>query len=401
MRSLSRNMLISCWLVVVATAAPLAETVYNAAVFPCESRDVMDAQTGVELTFLTTGASTDTNLYFHDRTWLSDGALILFYSNRNPGGLMGYLAETGELVSFTTSDGALSGATAALTGPRFYALRGNRVLEITVAITPSTSPPEQASDVTVSERLICVLPSVKNNTALNESCDGARLSVGVRGVDTDDKPAILTIDVASGAIHELHRFDDPDTYHFHVQWSRTDPNLLSYAGSPQRLMLIDTRDGLPRNPYRAWEDELVTHESWWVKDQLLFCGGIHPKPGEDSHVKVLDIHTGEVRIIGEGAWWPDGENAEIAKRNWWHASGSEDGRWVAADNWHGDIMVFEGKTSRPRLLTAGHRTYGSGEHPHVGWDRAGKQVVFTSHLLGSPDVCVATIPQAWQDASAE
>ena len=92
MSNLSRNMLISCWLVVVATAAPLAETVYNAAVFPCESRVVMDAQTGVELTFLTTGASTDTNLYFHDRTWLSDGALILFCSNRNPGGLMGYLA---------------------------------------------------------------------------------------------------------------------------------------------------------------------------------------------------------------------------------------------------------------------------------------------------------------------
>ena len=77
------------------------------------------------------------------------------------------------------------------------------------------------------------------------------------------------------------------------------------------------------------------------------------------------------------------------------------GRWVAADNWHGDIMLFEGKTSRPRLLTAGHRTYGKGEHPHVGWDRAGRQVVFTSHLLGSPDVCVATVPEAWQDALPE
>jgi hypothetical protein len=53
------------------------------------------------------------------------------------------------------------------------------------------------------------------------------------------------------------------------------------------------------------------------------------------------------------------------------------------------------------LLTAGHRTYGKGEHPHVGWDRAGRQVVFTSHLLGSPDVCVATVPEAWQDALPE
>jgi hypothetical protein len=34
----------------------------------------------------------------------------------------------------------------------------------------------------------------------------------------------------------------------------------------------------------------------------------------------------------------------------------------------------------------------------VGWDRQGKQVIFASHKLGNVDVCVATIPQAWQDA---
>ena len=396
-----RSFLIGCGLVVLIAASAVAQTVHRGTVFPGERRVVTDAQTGAELVFLTTGDSTDTNLYFHDRSWLSDGSVILFNSNRDQGGLMGYLAETGELVSFTTADGALGGATAALTGPRFLAIRGNRILEVTLAIAASANPAEQPSDVRVTERVICELPAVATNTALNESCDGTRLSVGVRGAATEDKPAILVIEVASGAIRELCRFDDPDTYHVHVQWSRTDPNLLSYAGHPQRLMVVDTRDGVPRNPYRAWENELVTHESWWVKDRLLFCGGIHPKPGEDSHVKVLDMRTGEVRIIGEGAWWPGGSESEIAKRNWWHASGSEDGRWVAADNWHGDIMLFEGKTSRPRLLTAGHRTYGKGEHPHVGWDRAGRQVVFTSHLLGSPDVCVATVPEAWQDAPPE
>jgi len=60
-------------------------------------------------------------------------------------------------------------------------------------------------------------------------------------------------------------------------------------------------------------------------------------------------------------------------------------------------MLFEGKTTRSHLLTAGHRTYGHGEHPHVGFDRASKQVVFTSEMLGNPDICVATIPQDLQD----
>ncbi|MCC6489202.1 MAG: hypothetical protein IT364_17005, partial [Candidatus Hydrogenedentes bacterium] len=73
--------------------------------------------------------------------------------------------------------------------------------------------------------------------------------------------------------------------------------------------------------------------------------------------------------------------------------------WVVADNWHGDITVFEAKTTRPHIVTSGHRTYGSGDHPHVGWDRLSKQVIFASHMQGNPDVCVATIPEAWQAAN--
>jgi hypothetical protein len=108
------------------------------------------------------------------------------------------------------------------------------------------------------------------------------------------------------------------------------------------------------------------------------------------------MKTGTVRVVGTGAWWADGTPETISRYNWWHADGSDDGRWIVADNWHGDIMLFEGKTTRPRLLTGNHRTYGKGNHPHVGFDRAGKSVVFASHLLGDENVCVATIPEAWQ-----
>ena len=151
------------------------------------------------------------------------------------------------------------------------------------------------------------------------------------------------------------------------------------------MWVVDIREGVPRNVYLAEEGELVTHESWWVNDQLLFCGGKSPTPAELSHVKVLNIYSGEVRIVGAGAWWPEATPAEAARLNWWHAAGSADGRWVAADNWHGDIMLFEGKTTRPHLLTTGHRTYGKGEHPHVGWDRKGEKVVFGSTPAGQPE----------------
>ena len=63
-----RSFLIGCGLVVLIAASAVAQTVHRGTVFPGERRVVTDAQTGAELVFLTTGDSTDTNLYFHDRS---------------------------------------------------------------------------------------------------------------------------------------------------------------------------------------------------------------------------------------------------------------------------------------------------------------------------------------------
>ena len=136
-----------------------------------------------------------------------------------------------------------------------------------------------------------------------------------------------------------------------------------------------------------------------MDDQIAFCGGLHPQPTEDSHVKLVDIHTGVVRIIGAGAWWAEGTPSEIAKVNHWHCAGSDDGRWVVSDNWHGDLWLHEGKTARSHMLTQGHRTYGKASTPKWAGTADGTQVVFCSHLLGNPNVCVATIPQALQDGN--
>ncbi|MFH1742314.1 MAG: hypothetical protein ABIH23_25195 [bacterium] len=364
---------------------------YDLQALPTEHKMITDPKTGAELTFLTTDPAQDTNFYFHERSWLVDGSLILFTSDRADGGLMGYIVETGELVRITTPTGGLGGATAAVNRPSVYAQRGEDVVELTLSIDISSDVKQTPSKVMASERIICAVPG--RTTALNENADGTKLAFGVSG------PAIVVIDIQTGEVRELCRLADPPGYGGHVQWSHTDPNLLSFAGRENRLWVVDIRDGKPRNIYPQVADELVTHEHWWVDDQMVFCGGLHPKPTEDAHVKVINIYTGVVRILGAGAWWPGATDEEIAKLNFWHCSGSDDGRWVAADNWYGDITLFEGKTTRPHILTEGHRTYGSGVHPHVGWDRKGKQVIFTSHILGDPNVCVATIPQEWQDAN--
>ena len=405
----------------VACAATAAETAYPLEVLPPEHQRMTDPQTGAELLFLTSGPTTNLNLYFHEYSWLADESVILFTSMRAKGGLMGYLTETGELIPFTTPLGKLGGATAAARGNALFAVRGRDILEIKLAIQPSSLPAARPSRVTATERVLCSLPDGAPSTSLNPSCDGKYVALGVSGfADPTRGPAICKINVKSGKLSDVCRLPQSRGYGGHVQWSRTNPNLISfaggrgptrdiagsartstgpedYAGSEERLWVVDIREGVPRNVYRAEEGELVTHESWWVNDQILFCGGKTPTPAVLSHVKVLDIYSGIVRIAGAGAWWPGALPSEAARLNWWHAAGSANGRWVAADNWHGDLMLFEGKTTRPHLLTAGHRTYGHSEHPHVGWDRKGEKVVFGSHLLGGLNVCVATIPKAWQD----
>jgi hypothetical protein len=394
-------------------SSPCIATEIELKVLPTEHLITHDAETGATLTFLTTNPAADTNLYFHDRSWLADNSMIVFYSNRSGAAentdpetgvkqskteLMGYIAATGELAILTTPSGSLGAPTCAINRNSVFAIRNGQIIELTLRIEPSKDAAKRPSRVFAEERVLCAVPPNAGTTALNESCDGKYLSIGMRMLPGDGDPAIFIVDTTSGELKELCRVGSPPTYMFHVQWSHTNPNLLSFAGAFPRLNVVDIRDGKPRSPYHELPGELVTHEHWWVNDQIVFCGGLHPEPTEDSHVKVVDVNTGVVRILAAGSWWPGATDDQIAKRNYWHCAGSDDGRWVVADSWHGDITIIEGKSCRPRLLTTGHREYGPGkEHPHVGWDRKGEQVIFCSHKLGDPNVCVATIPKEWQE----
>ena len=327
-------------------AAPAFGDRYPLEVFPTEAKRMVDDQTGAELLFLTSGPTKNQNLYFHQRSWLSDNSMILFASQRERGGLMGYLTATGELVRITASDGApTGGATAAVNHPAVYTMAGPRVLEIVFDIEASKEPGTAKSKIWARQRLLCEMNATIGQ--LNESCDGRFLATGGADPENPKSSAVFTISTETGAVQRICGMPPGAALGVsHVQWSVTNPYWISFANAPIRLWVVDIREGKPWAPYVERDGELVTHESWWVNDLMLFCGGVHPKPTEDSHVKTLDVRTGQVRIVGEGAWFPTLDNAAVSRRNWWHASGSTDGRWVAGDNWHGDIMLFEGLTAQ-------------------------------------------------------
>ncbi|MDQ1257974.1 MAG: hypothetical protein QG656_2582, partial [Candidatus Hydrogenedentes bacterium] len=376
---------------------------FDLTVLPPEHKQTTDPQTGAELLFLSTNPGEDGNLYYEQRSWLADSSLILFILGREDGGLMGYLTATGELVRLTTPNGALGGVTAARNRNAIFGVRDGKIVELTLVIRPSADWAAAPSVVKCTERVICELgPNYRaTNCSLTESSDGKYLSVGA-GVRAATEPGgygyVLVIDVETGAVRELRNGPGTD-FDGHVMFSLTNPNLLSYkCGQGAYIEVVDIRDGGTIWRHMRHEDvEFCTHYCWWVNDSITFCGGFHLKPFEDFDVKVANIYSGEIRIVGRGNWWPGATASELAACNWWHAAGHESGRWIVADNWHGDIAVFHGRTTRTYWLTKGHRTYGGGRHPEPGWDRRGEQVIFASHQLGNVDVCVATIPKVWQD----
>jgi oligogalacturonide lyase len=400
-RTQKTNALLSVAILCLVLIASLISHAQNwqCEILPAEHLTTVDSTSGAEITYITTDKSNDTNLYFHDRCWLLDGKLMLFKSDRTGREeIFGYIPETGELILFNRkTDAAAKFPEASRSGNKIYIVRDRSIYAWEVSLDT-----ENGTTVSISEEKLCEYPegSVPIH-GLNENADGTLLSFGYQ---SDEQYHIAVVNTSTGVSDHIAQMD----YQIqHMQFSKSRPDLISYARSygsdtapldsdekpHARIWFVNINTKTPVPAFYQVPGELVTHECWWVNDQITFIGG-HRK--EEGHVKVLDLKTNEIRVIGAGAWIENVEARELSKVNWWHAAGSPDGRWVLADNWHGVLAIFDAKTTQMRILTSGHRIYGSGAHPHAGWDLSGNSVEFTSNKLGNPDVCIGVIPQEWQ-----
>jgi hypothetical protein len=390
----------------ISASSDQLERSWECRVLPAEREITVDDLSGVRVVFVTTHEASDRNLYFHQRSCLPDGSMLVFVSERTGRAEpFGYVEATGELVRLGhAADPRCTGFTVSRYTNNVYLVKAGAVYDWAVELVPGRVG--ERTKVTVRERRICALPKgIRLKSGLNENADGRYLSFGFQRSD-DDMNEIVAIEKATGKIITVTKVPWNVS---HVQFSWTDPEMVMFARSYEggdRAPLTNTEDRHCRFWFADFSDrpawpgywqrpgELVTHECWWVNGLVTFCGA---QRDEESHVKIFDPQTGVVRIVGAGSWWAGGTPFELSKRNWWHAAGDPGGKWVAADNWHGDIVVFDAKTTEERLVTQGHRTYGGGAHPHVGWAPSGERVVFTSNRKGNADVCVAIIPENWQN----
>ena len=371
---------------------------WSGRIYPPEHQVMADSTSGAKIIFATTNPGKDLNFYFDWNCWFKDQSCMFFTSDRNgKTELFGYIPKTGELVCFSPEKIAKNFwfGVVDYQSHDVYMTGNNSLIawNITINFNADSS---KVKNVSVKERIVTTASDGKNIcSALSQSGDCHYLSVAVAPINHPNDKEILAVDIATGKSGVLYAMHDtiPLT---HIQFSKYNPYLLRFAhDGPKlpgvhRMWVVDTRKpGVARKIHLQESGELVTHEDWWVNDQLTFCGGYRP---EESSVKLVSIHDQKTRIIGAGAWWEGGSASELSKYNWWHASGARDGNWVAADNWHGYIGIIDMRTAHLRLLTKNHRTYGRGEHPHVGWAPDSKSVEFTSNQRGNADVVIAYLP---------
>ena len=372
---------------------------WDCQILPSEQKVEIDPVSGAKIVFATTNPANDNNLYFHDRCFLFENKMMIFVSDRTGRQeIWGYIAETGELVRLNHPDAVAAGSpVASRFGDRIFVVKEHSIREWKIQLI--TDP---TISVIITERKICDFPKDSQQlSGLGENSDKTLVSLGYK-IKSDS--FIAVVNVLSGEITTVAKPDFP-IQHIQFHWFR--PDIISFArgyGSDTappasdepahaRIWFVNVNTKTPVPAFFQKPGELVTHECWWVNDLITFIGGHKP---EEAHVKSLNIITGEIRIIGAGAWWDGAEAAQISQYNWWHTSGSPDGKWIVADNWHGIIALFNAKTTETKILTTGHRTYGSGAHPHAGWDLTGESVEFTSNKLGNPDVCIGVIPEEWK-----
>ena len=372
---------------------------------PAEHQITTDSVSGAQTIFVTTDPSTDRNLYFHDQSWLADGSVLVFHSDRRGRNeLFGYLEATGQLVCFDQPDSSpLNRVTCSRFSNTIYGVRDGQVVKLNITLPANL---KTSTQLTVQQQVIAPLPpNAGLRSSLNENSTGELLSLGYQDAANPDINHIVVFNVNSGQTKPIATVDYPVS---HIQFSWTRPDLLMFARTyPEgdRMSLEKSRDGMPNR--RLWHvdfsgkapwpihdqvpGELVTHECWWTEERLTFCGGHHP---HESHLKIYDLNTKRISILGACGWWPKGTAEQITRRAWWHAAGSPDGRWVAADTFHGGISLFDATTGEEHPLTAGHRIFGSkGAHPHVGWAPSSDRVVYASNKRGNVDVVISHLPK--------
>lgn len=407
--------------------------------FPSERKVFKDPKTGVELVFLTSKSGTgDSKIYQTHNQWTADGKWVIFRSDRVKGEAMAVNEETGDIVQVT--EGGFTGMLCvARKSMNLYIMRhatdkkgqniGMEVVEVNLQRLFTDSENGQLKKKQHYERICGVIPAEMCSEG-DMALDGSEEFVYFRLDKEFARKYPIAEQIAPnfgprhmgagpGGIGKMDlttgKAEPVVAVHFkvgHIQGNPWHPGEVIFCWetggkAPQRTWMVNA-DGTNLRPiYRETEHDWVTHEAVITEDELVIAllghrpiDGSKDKydgPGQEAGwgpsgtkeyptgIAVVNLRTRELTLEGQ----VDGDN-------FWHVAGSQDGHWVAGDDFARELWLVDRHTKERILLTAGHKTTAR-DHVHPTFKPDGTEIEIQSAMLSddgrSMNICIVRLPQ--------
>jgi len=435
-------------LAVLCTASLLAQIGRR---FPSERKVFNDPKTGVELVFLTSKSGTgDSKIYQTHNQWTSDGRWVIFRSDRVKGEAMAVNEETGDIVQVT--EGGFTGMLCvARKSMNLYIMRvrrdkdnkrtGMEVVEINLEKLFADSEAGQLKKKQAYERLCGVIPADMCSEG-DMALDGSETMVYFR-LDKEYARKFpiaeqiaanfgpRTMGAGPGGIGKMDlttgKAEMVCAVHFkvgHIQGNPWHPGEVIFCWetggkAPQRTWICNA-DGTGLRPiYRETEHDWVTHEAVISEDELVIAIIGH-RPINKGEQKTI---AGLESFATSDDWGPSGTKeyatgiavvnmrtreltleGQVPGDNFWHVAGSQDGHWVAGDDFARELWLIDRHTGERILLSTGHKTTAR-DHVHPTFKPDGTEIEIQSAMLSddgrSMNICIVRLPQKLIDRYKE
>lgn len=340
-----------------------------------------DEKTGALVRRLTSDAARDEVIYQTHPMWVEGMEYLVFNSDRSGGGMQPHILESRSGIIRPLSEQPVGSYVVARKSAAVYSLRENGIWAYDVLRAFKDGAPGSC---------IAQWPDGMSNRDMFSLDATERALYGAATVVPDERSALFVLDLPLGRWSTIVEVDFKAG---HVQAHPEVSGLISFCwetggDAPQRMWIVDVKEGEPRPFYKETYEEWVTHEVWWGQDQMLFTIW----PYDDAH----KAQPHGVALVD----YPSGDHRIVYQMPAWHTAGGPDGRWVMADDFDRNLWLIDPSTGERRLLTQGHNTRGVDTHPHASFTPDSKGIVFTSSKFGNADVFLVEIPE-WESLPAE
>jgi oligogalacturonide lyase len=411
--------------------------------FPSERKVINDPKTGVELVFLTSKSGTgDSKIYQTHNQWTSDGKWVVFRSDRVKNEAMAVNEETGDIVQIT--EGGYTGMLCvARRSMKLYHMRvahdkkGNRtgmeVVEVNLERLFEDSEGGKLKNKKTYERICGVIPSDMCSEG-DMALDGSEEFVYFR-LDKDYAGKMPIAEPIAGKFGPQHMGAGPGgigkmdlktgksepvvAVHFkvgHIQGNPWHPGEVIFCWetggkAPQRTWMVNADGSNLRPIYRETEHDWVTHEAVISADELVIAIIGHRPIGSGEKKEIDGLES----FALSDDWGPAGTKeyptgiavvnmrtreltleGQVDGDNFWHVAGSQDGHWVAGDDFARELWIIDRHTKERILLTAGHKTTAR-DHVHPTFKPDGTEIEIQSAMLSedgrSMNICIVRLPQ--------